>query len=166
MAQAGRAGRRGKASASIYIAFDGPLDQFFMNDPARLFGRPIESAQVRGYSVRSNSYENLFALSRNLTLLPQPCLCGTLLSRLAEHHHAGVQNFSCKMIVNLLVVAGLESHKSTWTLCVGTGGPEQPVAAGAARRVRSGGGAAAAERGRSVFRTQSGACGRQPRLIR
>ncbi len=98
MAQAGRAGRRGKASASIYIAFDGPLDQFFMNDPARLFGRPIESAQVRGYSVRSNSYENPFALSRNLTLLP-----------LAEHHHAGVQNFSCKMIVNLLVVAGLES---------------------------------------------------------
>jgi DEAD/DEAH box helicase domain-containing protein len=44
--QAGRAGRRQKASASIYIAFDGPLDQFFMNAPARLFGRPIESAQV------------------------------------------------------------------------------------------------------------------------
>jgi DEAD/DEAH box helicase domain-containing protein len=46
MLQAGRAGRRQKASASIYIAFDGPLDQFFMNAPARLFGRPIESAQV------------------------------------------------------------------------------------------------------------------------
>ncbi|KAL3131865.1 hypothetical protein ABBQ38_007575 [Trebouxia sp. C0009 RCD-2024] len=44
--QAGRAGRREQPSTSIYIAFDGPLDQFFMKQPHKLFGRPIECAQV------------------------------------------------------------------------------------------------------------------------
>ena len=48
MLQAGRAGRREQASASIYIAFDGPLDQYFMTNPRGLFERPIESAQVSG----------------------------------------------------------------------------------------------------------------------
>lgn len=45
-AQAGRAGRREQASVSIYVAHDGPLDQYFMTQPNRLFERPIESAQV------------------------------------------------------------------------------------------------------------------------
>ncbi len=31
---------------SIYIGFDGPLDQFFMHQPENLFSRPIENAQV------------------------------------------------------------------------------------------------------------------------
>ncbi len=44
--QAGRAGRREQSSASIYIAFDGPLDQYFMTHPDRLFSRPIERAHV------------------------------------------------------------------------------------------------------------------------
>lgn len=44
--QAGRAGRREQPSTSIYIAFDGPLDQFFMKQPDKLFGRAIECAQV------------------------------------------------------------------------------------------------------------------------
>ena len=44
--QAGRAGRREQPSLSIYIGFDGPLDQFFMHQPAHLFRRPIETAQV------------------------------------------------------------------------------------------------------------------------
>ncbi|KAL3163301.1 hypothetical protein ABBQ32_009693 [Trebouxia sp. C0010 RCD-2024] len=44
--QAGRAGRREQPSTSIYIAFDGPLDQFFMKQPHKLFGRAIECAQV------------------------------------------------------------------------------------------------------------------------
>ena len=44
--QAGRAGRREQASVSIYVGFDGPLDQFFMHQPANLFARPIETAQV------------------------------------------------------------------------------------------------------------------------
>ena len=44
--QAGRAGRREQPSLSIYIGFDGPLDQFFMHQPENLFTRPIETAQV------------------------------------------------------------------------------------------------------------------------
>lgn len=44
--QSGRAGRRKQGAMSVYVAFDGPLDQYFMADPNRLFQRSIESAQV------------------------------------------------------------------------------------------------------------------------
>ncbi|KAK9816796.1 hypothetical protein WJX72_005198 [[Myrmecia] bisecta] len=44
--QAGRAGRREQPSMSIYIAFDGPMDQYFMTHPDKLFSRSIENAQV------------------------------------------------------------------------------------------------------------------------
>jgi DEAD/DEAH box helicase domain-containing protein len=43
---AGRAGRREQASLAIYIAFDSPLDQYFMSHPQQLFDRPVEHAQV------------------------------------------------------------------------------------------------------------------------
>jgi DEAD/DEAH box helicase domain-containing protein len=46
LVQAGRAGRRSQASLSVYVAFDGPLDQHFMAHPATLFQRPIECVQV------------------------------------------------------------------------------------------------------------------------
>ena len=35
--QAGRAGRRGKRALGVYVAFDGPLDQYFMRHPEKLF---------------------------------------------------------------------------------------------------------------------------------
>lgn len=44
--QAGRAGRRANKSLSVYIAWDGPLDQHFMSHPDHLFCRPIERAMV------------------------------------------------------------------------------------------------------------------------
>ena len=44
--QAGRAGRREQPSASIYVAFDGPTDQFFFRHPEQLFERPVEKAQI------------------------------------------------------------------------------------------------------------------------
>ncbi|KAG0570699.1 hypothetical protein KC19_6G181500 [Ceratodon purpureus] len=44
--QSGRAGRREKASLSVYVAFSGPLDQHFMKAPQKLFMEPIENAQV------------------------------------------------------------------------------------------------------------------------
>lgn len=44
--QAGRAGRRDRQSLSIYVAFDGPLDQYFMKYPQKLFDRPIEAAYI------------------------------------------------------------------------------------------------------------------------
>ncbi|XP_047311928.1 uncharacterized ATP-dependent helicase YprA isoform X2 [Impatiens glandulifera] len=44
--QAGRSGRREKPSLSVYVAFDGPLDQYFMKFPQKLFGSPIESCPI------------------------------------------------------------------------------------------------------------------------
>ena len=44
--QSGRAGRREQESMAVYVAFEGPLDQHFMNHPEDLFGKPIENAQV------------------------------------------------------------------------------------------------------------------------
>ncbi|KAL9156100.1 hypothetical protein ABFS82_09G050400 [Erythranthe guttata] len=44
--QAGRAGRREKSSLAIYIAFEGPLDQYFMKFPHKLFRGPIECCHV------------------------------------------------------------------------------------------------------------------------
>uniref|UniRef100_A0ACD5YS67 Uncharacterized protein n=1 Tax=Avena sativa TaxID=4498 RepID=A0ACD5YS67_AVESA len=44
--QAGRSGRRSKDSVAVYVAFDGALDQYFMNYPDKLFGKPIERCHV------------------------------------------------------------------------------------------------------------------------
>ncbi|CAA2984498.1 ATP-dependent helicase hrq1 isoform X1 [Olea europaea subsp. europaea] len=44
--QAGRSGRREKPSLSIYVAFEGPLDQFFMKFPQKLFRGPIECCHI------------------------------------------------------------------------------------------------------------------------
>lgn len=44
--QCGRAGRREQCSLSIYVAFDGPLDQYFMQHPRSLFERSIECVQI------------------------------------------------------------------------------------------------------------------------
>eukprot|EP01018_Ginkgo_biloba_P017057 Gb_36557 [translate_table: standard] len=50
--QAGRAGRREKASLSVYVAFEGPLDQHFMKYPHKLFSRPIEHSQVDAHNTQ------------------------------------------------------------------------------------------------------------------
>ncbi|MCD9645977.1 hypothetical protein HAX54_035467 [Datura stramonium] len=44
--QAGRSGRRGNASLAIYVAFEGPLDQYFMKFPEKLFRGPIECCHI------------------------------------------------------------------------------------------------------------------------
>ncbi|KAF7087864.1 hypothetical protein CFC21_091036 [Triticum aestivum] len=44
--QAGRSGRRSKDSIAVYVAFDGAVDQYFMNYPDKLFGKPIERCHV------------------------------------------------------------------------------------------------------------------------
>ncbi|KAG7666576.1 hypothetical protein KSW81_000350 [Nannochloris sp. 'desiccata'] len=44
--QAGRAGRSQQPSISIYVGWDGPLDQYFFKNPEKLFSRAIESALV------------------------------------------------------------------------------------------------------------------------
>ena len=44
--QAGRAGRREGRALSVYVAFDGPLDQHFMRRPRALFDAPLETSRV------------------------------------------------------------------------------------------------------------------------
>ena len=44
--QSGRAGRREQQALSVYVAFDGPLDQYFMLRPEKLFTASIERAIV------------------------------------------------------------------------------------------------------------------------
>ncbi|GAB2209556.1 hypothetical protein Droror1_Dr00026775 [Drosera rotundifolia] len=44
--QAGRSGRRGKPSPAVYVAFEGPLDQYFMRFPQKLFRSPIERCLI------------------------------------------------------------------------------------------------------------------------
>lgn len=44
--QAGRAGRRESDSLAVYVAFDCPLDQYFMKYPRKLFGSPIECCRI------------------------------------------------------------------------------------------------------------------------
>ncbi|KAJ0981938.1 hypothetical protein J5N97_010193 [Dioscorea zingiberensis] len=44
--QAGRSGRRGRLSLAVYVAFEGPLDQYFMRFPNKLFQHPIEHVLV------------------------------------------------------------------------------------------------------------------------
>ena len=61
--QAGRSGRRAKQSLAIYVAFEGPLDQYFMKFPHKLFGRPIEHCQVDSHNLKV--YRSVFILLTN-----------------------------------------------------------------------------------------------------
>jgi hypothetical protein len=56
--QAGRAGRREQQSMSIYVAFDGPMDQYFMRNPRSLFDKPIEAAHVPPPSPPGHTHKN------------------------------------------------------------------------------------------------------------
>ncbi|XP_061350533.1 uncharacterized protein LOC133295696 isoform X2 [Gastrolobium bilobum] len=44
--QAGRGGRRDRPSLAVYVAFGGPLDQYFMKHPRKLFEQSIECCHV------------------------------------------------------------------------------------------------------------------------
>ncbi|XP_010423135.1 PREDICTED: uncharacterized protein LOC104708284 [Camelina sativa] len=44
--QAGRSGRRQRPSLAVYVAFAGPLDQYFMKFPNKLFRSPIECCVI------------------------------------------------------------------------------------------------------------------------
>ncbi|XP_057952391.1 uncharacterized protein LOC131146670 isoform X2 [Malania oleifera] len=44
--QAGRSGRRERPSLAVYVAFDGPLDQYYMKFPQKLFRSPVECCHI------------------------------------------------------------------------------------------------------------------------
>eukprot|EP00798_Chlamydomonas_sp_ICE-L_P008044 gene8044-1278_t len=59
--QAGRAGRREQPSLSLYVAFDGPLDQYFMSHPKELFALSTESAKEL-FALSTEAAKELFTL--------------------------------------------------------------------------------------------------------
>ena len=44
--QAGRAGRKDRPAAIFFVAFDSPIDQFFMSNPEKLYNKKVENAVV------------------------------------------------------------------------------------------------------------------------
>ncbi|XP_043690756.1 ATP-dependent helicase hrq1-like isoform X2 [Telopea speciosissima] len=48
--QAGRSGRRERPALAVYVAFESPLDQYFMKFPQKLFQSPIESCHVYAHN--------------------------------------------------------------------------------------------------------------------
>ena len=76
-----RAGRREQTSLSVYVAFDGPLDQHFMRNPHKLFSRTIETPQVN---------------PSNAVLLQQHLVCASvelpLVPRLDQHFFGQVRH--------------------------------------------------------------------------
>ncbi|XP_071733919.1 uncharacterized protein [Rutidosis leptorrhynchoides] len=69
--QAGRSGRREQPSLAIYVAFEGPLDQYFMKNPHKLFGGPIECCHVD---------------AKNQQVLEQHLMCASLEHPLSMVH--------------------------------------------------------------------------------
>jgi DEAD/DEAH box helicase domain-containing protein len=61
--QAGRAGRAEQRCVSIFIAFDGPLDQYFFDEPSRLLEHPPEPCHLN---------------TANKQILTQHLLCAAL----------------------------------------------------------------------------------------
>ncbi|KAG9151551.1 hypothetical protein Leryth_019742 [Lithospermum erythrorhizon] len=75
--QAGRSGRREKPSLAIYVAFDGPLDQYFMQFPEKLFRASVECCHVD---------------SRNPQVVEQQLVCAAMehpLSLIHDEKHFG-----------------------------------------------------------------------------
>ncbi|VVB13674.1 unnamed protein product [Arabis nemorensis] len=69
--QAGRSGRRERPSLAVYVAFDGPLDQYFMKFPTKLFRGPIECCHID---------------SQNQQVLEQHLACAALEHPLSLQH--------------------------------------------------------------------------------
>ncbi|KAK4804833.1 hypothetical protein SAY86_004650 [Trapa natans] len=69
--QAGRSGRREKPSLAVYVAFDSPLDQYFVKYPEKLFRSPIECSNID---------------SQNQQVLEQHLVCAAHEYPLSLHH--------------------------------------------------------------------------------
>ncbi|KAK2990709.1 hypothetical protein RJ640_017012 [Escallonia rubra] len=102
--QAGRSGRREKPSLAIYVAFEGPLDQYFMKFPKKLFRSPIECCHVD---------------AKNQQVLEQHLVCAALehpLSLLHDDKYFGPGlNDAIRMLKN-------KGYLATYTSCDSSSG--------------------------------------------
>jgi hypothetical protein len=63
------AGRREQTSLAIYVAFDGPLDQYYMQNPGRLFGSKVETPQVDPQNAALLA-QHVMCAAEELSLVP------------------------------------------------------------------------------------------------
>ncbi|MDP3065789.1 MAG: DEAD/DEAH box helicase, partial [Methanobacteriaceae archaeon] len=61
--QAGRSGRKNNDSIVVMVAFEGPLDQYFMKNPSVFFDRPHENAIIDLHNVHITFNHLLCAMS-------------------------------------------------------------------------------------------------------
>jgi len=89
--QAGRAGRRADESVAVLVAFQNPLDQYFMKHPERFFGKPHEHAII--------DLSNPYIVSGHLM-----CAASEIPIQLGEN---GIYFGDCEDILKLLEEQGI-----------------------------------------------------------
>ncbi|KAJ4713250.1 ATP-dependent helicase [Melia azedarach] len=96
--QAGRSGRRERPSLAVYVAFEDPLDQYFMKYPEKLFRSPIECCHID---------------SQNQKVLEQHLVCAALehpLSLICDEKYFG--SGLCSAVMTLKNIGYLSSDPS------------------------------------------------------
>ncbi|WCJ35804.1 ATP-dependent helicase HRQ1 [Euphorbia peplus] len=80
--QAGRSGRRDNPSLAVYVAFEAPLDQYFMQFPKKLFNSPIECCHIDAQNQQVlEQHLDCAAFEHPLSLLHDETYFGSGLSK-------------------------------------------------------------------------------------
>ncbi|ESW10374.1 hypothetical protein PHAVU_009G203700 [Phaseolus vulgaris] len=114
--QAGRGGRRDKPSLAVYVAFGGPLDQYFMTHPNKLFERPIECCHVDSQNKKILE-QHLVCAAHEYPLCVNydeqyfgPCLEGVIISLKTRGYLSSVLSSDSSTIWNYIGPEKLPSH--------------------------------------------------------
>nr|KYP47965.1 Putative ATP-dependent helicase HRQ1 [Cajanus cajan] len=114
--QAGRGGRRNRPSLAVYVAFGGPLDQYFMKHPKKLFERPIEcchvdsqNKQVLEQHLACAAHEHPLNVSYDEQYFG-PCLESVIISLKARGYLSSALSSDSSKIWNYIGPEKLPSH--------------------------------------------------------
>ena len=110
--QAGRSGRRNDKSLSILVAFDNPLDQYFMRHPEFFFGKSFENAIIN----RQNPY-----------ILKAHILCAAWESPLSDNDEAFFGTVMAQEAGLLEKQGALRQRRNRWYLSPCISYPAQDV---------------------------------------
>jgi len=99
--QAGRAGRGVNGSLAVLVGLDNPLDQYFMNHPDQLFGRPHEHALI--------DPGNVYVLEQHL-----PCAAHELPLTPADEAHFGHGFVEAMVNLEERGVVAYQSDQDKW----------------------------------------------------
>ncbi|XP_022634604.1 uncharacterized protein LOC106756587 isoform X4 [Vigna radiata var. radiata] len=114
--QAGRGGRRDKPSLAVYVAFGGPLDQYFMRHPNKLFGRPIECCHVDSQNKKILEQHLVCAAHEHPLSVNYdehyfgPCLESVIISLKAAGYLSSILSSDSSRIWNYIGPEKLPSH--------------------------------------------------------